>query len=59
MKEKEELYQKSLKKYGKVLSKIYILFTIIENDIETAKKMLEDSYKEELEYNKRRKGEDK
>lgn len=59
MKEKEELYQKLLKKYGKVLSKIYITYTIIENDIETAKKMLEDSYKEECEYNERRKGEDK
>ena len=54
MKEKEELYQKLLKKYGKVLSKIYITFTILENDIETAKKMLEDSYKEECEYNERR-----
>ena len=28
---------------------------IIENDIETAKKMLEDSYKEECEYNEHRK----
>jgi hypothetical protein len=59
MKEKEELYKKLLKKYGKVLSKIYITFTILENDIENAKKILEDSYKEECEYNEHRKGEDK
>lgn len=57
MKEKEKLYQKSMKKYGKVLSKIYITFTILENDIETAKKMLKDNYKEECEYNEHRKGE--
>lgn len=54
MKEEEELYQKLLKKYGKVLSINHIRYAIIENDIENAKKILKESYKEECEYNKNR-----
>lgn len=55
---KEKLYQESIKKYGKVLSKYLIRDIILEHDIETAVTILKESYQDELEYNKNHKGDE-
>lgn len=55
MKDKLDLYEKLVKKYGKVLTYLHIREVILENDIETAKRILKESYKEEVEYNRNNK----
>ena len=52
---KKELYKYSIKKYGKILTKHCIYFIILENELEKAKIMLKNTYKEERDYNKRNK----